>query len=263
MPRLIGGGDGDGHRGAHRDVPQGVGVVGVGEGVGGEDNLVRPDGRCGGGLDHLVHHQRHGAADGEGAVHDGAQHVHAGLGIAGGVPVVEVVCIEVDAAGGDPGLVDAGHRADDVREVPAAVRTLIAQVGGDGESGLADDSRAILPETHGVVAAVAAEDLSLRHQDADGQAVGGVEEVAVDARHHPVALALQCPGRRGDRGAGGQGVPEGDDGRHICIGLVCDDVLRPQVGVRSTPKHIGRELGLLVQKSALGGQRPWPRTRRR
>ncbi|CAN3973129.1 Chorion class high-cysteine HCB protein 13, partial [Dysosmobacter welbionis] len=52
-------------------------------------------------------------------------------------------------------------------------------------SGLADDSRAILPETHGVVAAVAAEDLSLRHQDADGQAVGGVEEVAVDARHHP------------------------------------------------------------------------------
>ena len=59
-----------------------------------------------------------------------------------------------------PGLVDAGHRADDVREVPAAVRTLIAQVGGDGESGLADDSRAILPETHGVVAAVAAEDLS-------------------------------------------------------------------------------------------------------
>ena len=38
-----------------------------------------------------------------------------------------------------------------------------------------------------VVAAVAAEDLSLRHQDADGQAVGGVEEVAVDARHHPVA----------------------------------------------------------------------------
>ena len=170
------------------------------------------------------------------------------------MPVVEVVCIEVDAAGGDPGLVDAGHRADDVREVPAAVRTLIAQVGGDGESGLADDSRAILPETHGVVAAVAAEDLSLRHQDADGQAVGGVEEVAVDARRHPVALALQCPGRRGDRGAGGQGVPEGDDGRHICIGLVCDDVLRPQVGVRSTPKHIGGELGLLVQKSALGGQ---------
>ena len=178
------------------------------------------------------------------------------------MPVVEVVCIEVDAAGGDPGLVDAGHRADDVREVPAAVRTLIAQVGGDGESGLADDSRAILPETHGVVAAVAAEDLSLRHQDADGQAVGPLaagdvkagQAGDVDARHHPVALALQCLGRRGDRGAGGQGVPEGDDGRHICIGLVCDDVLRPQVGVRSTPKHIGRELGLLVQKSALGGQ---------
>ena len=167
---------------------------------------------------------------------------------------IEIIRIEVNAAGGNPGLVDAGDGTDDLCGIAGAVRQRIAQIGADGEGGLADDGGAVVPEADGVVAAVAAEQLPVGHQKADGQAVGGVEEVAVDARHHPVALALQCPGRRGDRGAGGQGVPEGDDGRHICIGLVCDDVLRPQVGVRSTPKHIGRELGLLVQKSALGGQ---------
>src|SRR5699024_8948622 len=113
--------------------------------------------------------------DGEGAVHDGAQHVHTGLRVAGGVTVVEVICIEVDAAGGDPGLVDAGDGTDDLRGVSGAVCALIAQIGGDGDAGLADDGGAVLPESDGVVSGIAAEELAVRYQDADGQAVGGVE----------------------------------------------------------------------------------------
>ena len=254
VPRLIRGGGRHGDLTAHGDVPQGVGIVGVGETVGGEDHLVPADGGGGGGLDHLVRPQGEGAADGEGAVHDGAQHVHTGLRVAGGVTVIEVICIEVDTAGGDPGLVDAGDGTDDLRGVSGAVRALIAQIGGDGDAGLADDGGAVLPESDGVVSGIAAEELAVRYQDADGQAVGGVEEVAVDAGHHPVPLPLQLPGRGGHRGAGGQRAAVGDDGGHIVVGGIGDDIFRPQVGVSGAPEHVGGELGLPVQQGVLGGQ---------
>ena len=255
VPVLVGGSDGQGDLRAHGDVPQGVGMIGAGEGVGGEDDLVRADGGGGaGGLRHLLHHCGEGGADGQGPVGDGADHIHAGLGVAGGVAVVELVCIEVDAAGGHPGLVDAGDGADDLGGVAGAVRQLVAQVRGDGETGLSDDGGAVLPEADGVVTGITAEQLSVRHQDADGQAVGGVEEVAVDAGHHPVALGLQLPGGGGDRGAGRQGTAEGDQGRHIPVGGVGHQVLRPQVGIGGAPEHVGGQLRLPVEQGVPGGQ---------
>lgn len=66
--------------GAHRNVAQRIGIVGVGLLVGRQYHLIRSDGRRRGGLQHLVHHHGQGVSDAQLAVHNGAQHIHAGLG---------------------------------------------------------------------------------------------------------------------------------------------------------------------------------------
>ena len=221
-------------------------MITVGFQVRGEDDLIRPHGRGRGGLLHPLHHGGDGLADGEAALLDGAEHVHSGLGVAGGVLAVEVVGVEIGPALGDPGLVHRGELAGDL--LPIAVSVHIAQTGGDLHGGLADGGGAVGPKTDGVIAAVAAAELALGDHKADGESGVDVVKIAVDARHHTPALGLQLPGH------GGDGVPVRKDlavcdyGRHVRIGRVCNQIFRPEIIVRRAPKGVGGELGLLVQQ---------------
>ena len=174
----------------HRHVPQGVHMVSVGFQIHGQHHLSFPDGRGGGGLRHLLHPQRQGIADGQLAVLDGTNHINARLGVAGGMLGVEVIGIQVDTAGGHPGLVHAGELPDHLQGRSGAVQRLIAEVCGDLDAGLAQHGGAVGAEAHGVIAGVTAAQLALRHHDAHRQAGTGVVKVAVDAGHHPVALGL-------------------------------------------------------------------------
>ena len=253
VPGLVGSGECQGDGAAGLEAPQGAGIVHIGEVVGGEDHLILSDRRGGGGLDHLVHHQSGGAADGERAIHNGAYHVHAGLCISGGMGTVECIRIEVDAAGGYPGLVHTRHGANHLSHIAgaAAVVHLVAQVGGHLHTGFTQHSSAIRPEADGVVSGVAAEQFPFGHHDADGQAGGGIVEISVDAGHHPVALGLQCLGGSGDGGTAGQDTAVGDHRRHKFIGRIGHQILRPQIGVGAAPEHIGGQLRPLVEQGVL------------
>ena len=168
--------------------------------------------------------------------------------------VIEIVGIEVDAAGGDPGLVDAEDLPDILRVIAEAIIHAVAQAGGHLDSRLAHDGAAVFLEAHRVITGVAAAQQAVGDHDADGQAGAHVVEVAVDAGHHPVALCLQFPGGGGDGGALCQDAAEGDNGGHIPVGGVGDEVLLAEVRIGSAPEHIGGELRLLVQDDLLTGQ---------
>lgn len=107
--------------------------------------------------------------------------------VPGGVGGIEIIRIEINAAGGYPGLVDAGELADHLCGHAVAVQSLIAQVCADLYRGLADDSGAVSPESDGMIAAVGAAQLSFGDDNADGQAIAHIIEVTVDAGHHPVS----------------------------------------------------------------------------
>ena len=93
VPPRIGGLRCHGDGGAHRQVPQGVDIVAVGLEIHGQYHLVRGDGGGGGGLHHLLHSEGQLSANGQLPVLHGADHVHAGLRVAGGVLGIEVVGI--------------------------------------------------------------------------------------------------------------------------------------------------------------------------
>ena len=76
--------------------------------------------------------QCHRFSDGEPAIHNGADDIHTGLGVTGGVAAVEIMGIEVDTAGGNPGLINAGNLAHQ----RGTVFTGIAQVRLDCHSRL-------------------------------------------------------------------------------------------------------------------------------
>ena len=164
--------------------------------------------------------------------------------------VVEVIGIEIDAAGGHPGLVDAGDLAHQLS--PLAVG--IAQSGTDRDGGLSKNGRAVGPEADGVISGVAAAQTALCHHDADGQARAEIKEVAVDAGHHPVALGLQLFGGSADCAQGRQHRAGGHDRRDLSVGRISNQVLRPTVRVGRAPKHVGGELGLPMQQCVLGRQ---------
>ena len=134
LPAAVGG-DGKGHLTADRQVPQGVGVVGVRVGVGGEDDLIRLDSGDSG-LLHPVHPGGDGRADGQLSLFNGADRVDAGFRGAGGVLGVEIVCIEEQAAVG-AGLVHRRHGADQLCGAAGAVIYGITQICGDLDAGFA------------------------------------------------------------------------------------------------------------------------------
>ena len=131
-------------------------MIGVGFQVDGQHHLVRLDGGGRRGLHDLFHPQGDGLADGDAAVLHRADHVDARLRGAGGVAVIEIVGIEVDAAGGDPGLVDAEDLPDILRVIAEAIIHAVAQAGGHLDSRLAHDGAAVLLEAHRVITGVAA-----------------------------------------------------------------------------------------------------------
>ena len=254
IPLLAGGRGGEGDGGAHGDLAQGVHVIAVGLGIGREHHLVFPDGRGGGSLPHLVHRDHQGFVQSQRALLNGAQHVHAGLGGAGGMLGVEVIGIEVNAAGGHPGLVDAGQLAHHLGGVAGVVRHGVAQVGRDLDGGLAQHGGTVGAEADGVIAAVTAADLALGHHKADGQARAEVIEVAVHAGHHTVALALQGLGGGGDGIAGGEHAAVGHHGGDGLVGRVSNEVLRSQIGVAGAPEHVGGKLRLFIEQLVLKQQ---------
>ena len=220
VPPLVRGGDGDGDGTAHRNPPQSGHQSGIGLQIGGEHNLPRLNGGGRAVGQNPLHPQMHGGADGQLAVRDVTDHIHARLGCAVGVASDKVIGVEEQAALGDPCLVDTGNTPG-----PRRVRRLIAQVGGDVQLGLAQNGRAVRPEPDAVAPGVTAHQLAVLHAQADGHAVAGVVEVAVDAGHHPVALALQL-GRHGRDGiAGGQDVAVGHNGPHLVVGSICHQIL--------------------------------------
>ena len=250
LPAAVGG-DGEGHLAAHGHVSQGIGVIGVRVGVGGEDDLVRLDGGDGG-LLHPVHPGGDSGADGKLSPVNGADRVDAGFRGAGGVLGVEIISIEEQAAVG-AGLVHRGHGADQLRGAAGAVIHGVAQVGADFDAGFAQHGGAVRPEADGVIPGVAAAEDALRYHQADGQSGGHIIEVTVDAGHHPVALCLQGAGHGRHAGTVRQHVAVGDDGGDGLVGGVGDEVFRPEIGVGGAPEHVGGQLGLLVDDGVLGG----------
>ena len=220
----------------HGHIPQGIYMISVGLQVHRQHHLSLPDSRGGRRFHHLLHPQCQGVADGQLAVLDGADHINTGLGIAGGMPVIELIGVEVNAAGRDSGLIHAGQLT---RDPNPAGRVFISEVRSDLHAGLAQHGGAILPEAHGVISRVTAAKQAIGHHDADRQAGPHVVEVAVDARHHPVALLLQLFGHGGDLALIRQHVAKGDDGRHRLVGHVGDEVLCTEVGRTAAPKHVG------------------------
>ena len=166
----------------------------------------------------------------------------------------EVISIEINAAGRDPGLIDAGELADHLCGGAVVVEQLIAQVRGDLHRGLAQHGGAVRPEADGVIPTVGAQKFPFRHNQADGQAGGGVEKVAVHAGNDPVSFGFQALGGRGDRDAGSQSVTIGDNGRHIFIGGIGHHVFCPQIRICGTPEHVGGKLCLLVEQRVPGGE---------
>ena len=249
LPALLAGGDADGDGVARALAPEGVGVVAVALAVDGEHHLALRHGGGGHAVQHLLHQQLQAAAHAETAAQHRADHVHPGVGGAGGVLGVEVMGIEIDAPGGDPGLVDARDGPDEVHPVE-----LIAQGGRHLDAGLAQHGAAVRPEADAVVPAVGGPQLPLGDDKADGQAVTGVEEIPVESGHHPVALVLQSLGGGGDAAALGQALAEGHHGLYLARGGVGDEVLRPQVGVGAAPEHVPGQGGALVQGGVLGTQ---------
>ena len=251
LPAAVGG-DGEGHLAAHGHVPQGVGVVGVRVGVGGENDLVRLDGGDGG-LLYPIHPEGDSGADGQLPLLHGADYIDAGFCGAGGVLGVKIVCIEVKAAVG-ASLVHRRHRPDQLCGVSEAVIHGITQICGDLDAGFAQNGRAVRPEADGVISGVTAAEQSLRNHHANGQASGDIVEIAVDAGYYPVAVIFQQRGRVRHAGTVCQRVAVGDNGGHSLVRRVGDEIFRPEIGVSCTPEYIGGKLCLLVEKCVLGGQ---------
>ena len=249
LPALLAGGDADGDDVPGALAPEGVCVVAVALPVDGEHHLALRHGGGGNAVQHLLHQQLQAAAHAETAAQHRADHVHPGVGGAGGALRVEVMGIEVDAPGGDPGLVDARDGPDEVHPVE-----LIAQGGRDLDAGLPQHGAAVRPEADAVVPAVGGPQLPLGDDKADGQAVVGVEEIPVEPGHHPVALVLQGLRGGGDAAALGQALAEGHHGLYLARGGVGDEVLRPQVGVGTAPEHVPGQGGALVERRVLGTQ---------
>ena len=151
----------------------------------------------------------------------GAQNIDAGLCSAGGVLGVEIISIEVDAAVG-AGLVYPDNGANQFRGGAEAVVHGVAQVGGDFHAGLAQDGGTVRAEADSVIPGVAAAEDALADDQADGQAVGNVIEVAVDASHHPVPIPFQLGGHVCHAVAGGEDVAISHQGGDFGIGSVCN-----------------------------------------
>ena len=105
--------------------------------------------------------------------------------------------------------------------------------GGHGQVGLADEGGAVAAEADGVIALVVGAGHGTEHAVGDDGAqrlTGGHHvQVAVDAAHQPLALALQPLGH------GGEGLPAGDlvaVGHHrgyILVGCIGKVPLSPQI----------------------------------
>ena len=122
------------------------------------------------------------------AVENRTDRVNAGFVVAGTVGAVEIIGKEENSAVGDARLVDSGDRADNVDHVSIAVVHLIAEIGERLKAGPSHNTRSVPPETHRVQSRVAAADLPVRENQADGQTVLRIVEIAVDSGNHPVAL---------------------------------------------------------------------------
>ena len=165
---------------------------------------------------------------------------------------VKIVSVEIGSPLRDPGLVHCGELTGDLFTI--ALRVHVSQAGTDLHAGLADRGRTVSAEADGVIAAVAAAKLSLGNHKADGQACVDVVKIAVDSRHNTVPPALQLPGRGGDGAPVREDLTIGDNGRHVHIRHVCNQVLRPEVVVCRAPEGVGGELRLLVQQRVHGRQ---------
>ena len=246
------GGNGQRHLAAGGHIPQGVGVVSVRIGVGGEDDLIRLDGSHRG-LLHPLHAGRDRGADGKLPLLHGADHVDACLRGAGGMSGVEIISIQEHTAVG-AGLVHRDDRADQLHRAAGAVVHGVAQIDADLNAGLSQHGGAVRPEADGVIPGVAAAEDTVRDYQPDGQAGGHIVKVAVDPGHHPVALPFQRVGRIRHAGTVRQHAAVGDDGGDGFIGAVGDEVFRPEIGIGGTPEHIGGQLGFLMDHRVLGGQ---------
>ncbi|MPN33233.1 hypothetical protein SDC9_180717 [bioreactor metagenome] len=161
---------------------------------------------------------------------------------------VEVICIEINAAGGDPGFVDAGQLTHHLGGVAGIILQLIAQICGDLHHRFSHHSGSVRPETDGPVAAVGAFQLSVRHHYTDGKAVVYIVKIAVHPGHHAVALTLKSRGRGGDGVAGGENAAVGDNGRHSGIRCIGDEIFRPKIVIGIAPEYIGGQLSLLMHQ---------------
>ena len=246
------GGNGQRHLAAGGHIPQGVGIVSVRVGVGGENDLIRLDGSHRG-LLHPLHAGRDRGADGKLPLLYGADHVDACLRGAGGMLGIEIISIQEHTAVG-AGLVHRDDRADQLHRAAGAVVHGVAQIGADLNAGLSKHGGAVRPEADGVIPGVAAAEDAVRDHQPDGQAGGHIVKVAVDPGHHPVALPFQCVGHIRHAGTVRQHAAVGDDGGDGFIGAVGDEVFRPEIGIGGTPEHIGGQLGFLMDHRVLGGQ---------
>ena len=229
-----------------RDVPQCIHMVTVGLQIDREHHLIRLHDRGISRLQHAVHGEGDLTADCNAAIFNRAKHIHAGLGVAGVMAVIEIIGIQVDAAGGYAGLVDTHHLTDNLGITAAVIHT-ITQVRHDGNGRFAENCGSILLKAHRMISRIAAAQLAVGYNDTDGQTVAHIVKVAVDTGYHAVAFLLQLCRRLGHGVPGGQHITGCHDGYNILIGCICDEILSPQIRVRSAPEHIGGELGLLVQ----------------
>ena len=262
-PALIAAGHGKGDGIPRLKGPQaGQGLLAL-LGVQGEHGFALGNGDTSGGLQHLLHHilglPADGRLNGVGAgavIHRGQNHIYPRLGVLGGSG--EVVGQQGQAA--HSGTV---RQLSYLIDAAAQLYGLPSEGHGDRQPVAGDESGAVGVEADGpgVVVVACGPHNPVGHHQSGGRAGGEHIPVAVQAGHHPFALALQGLGHAGQGHPVGNLGAVGHRGHYAGVGGILHIVLGAQVGIGIAPEHVlsqagplgeGRPPGLYVPAHGLG-----------
>ena len=251
-PALIAAGHGKGDGIPRLKGPQaGQGLLAL-LGVQGEHGFALGNGDTSGGLQHLLHHilglPADGRLNGVGAgavIHRGQNHIYPRLGVLGGSG--EVVGQQGQAA--HSGTV---RQLSHLIDAAAQLYGLPSEGHGDRQPVAGDESGAVGVEADGpgVVVVACGPHNPVGHHQSGGRAGGEHIPVAVQAGHHPFALALQGLGHAGQGYPVGNLGAVGHRGHYAGVGGILHIVLGAQVGIGIAPEHV------LSQAGPLGEGRP-------